>query len=357
MVAIISHRLRKLRSLRRRANQKLYLSGKTQQYLLREVSATLFYLTLIIILHTAAMMAFEALSFRDSLWLTLVSITTVGYGDFSVQSDLGRLATALLIFLGGIFVLGKIAGDFLDFRSNQREAKKAGHWSYNRMKNHIVIIGSKNDSETHLLRLITEFQRNQETSDQEIVLITNSFGTDFPYALQQHGVKFVNGRGSDPTYLNQAGVSNADTVILLAWDENDKSSDGHAYDIVNRIREMGSTASLVVECVDNDNRSRLEMSGASLVLRPIRAYPEMIIGGLLNPGTIPILENLFTAADESIVVEEGTIKGTWAEIVTASVSADKGVPIAYRSRETGETITSPTGSTDVDANALFILRG
>ncbi|MBL4741228.1 MAG: potassium channel protein [Sneathiella sp.] len=324
---------------------------------MREVLTTLFYLTLIIVLHTAAMMAFEALSFRDSLWLTLVSITTVGYGDFSAQSDLGRWATTLLIFLGGIFVLGKIAGDFLDFRSNQREAKKAGHWSYNRMKNHIVIIGSKNDSETHLLRLITEFQRNPETSDQEIILITSSFGTDFPFSFQQHGVKFVNGRGSDPTFLKQAGVSNAEIVILLAWDENDSSSDGHAYDIVSRIREMGSTASLVVECVDNNNRSRLESSGASLVLRPIRAYPEMIIGGLLNPGTIPILENLFTATGESIVVEEGATKGTWMEIVTATVSEDKGVPIAYRSRETGATITSPAGSSAVDADALFILRG
>ncbi|MEH6404770.1 MAG: potassium channel family protein [Sneathiella sp.] len=357
MVPIISYRLRKLRILRLRASQRLYLTGKTQQYLMQEVLATLFYLTLIIILHTAAMMAFEALSFRDSLWLTLVSITTVGYGDFSAQSDLGRLATVLLIFLGGIFVLGKIAGDFLDFRSNQRDAKKAGHWSYNRMKNHIVIIGSKNDSETHLLRLITECQRNPETSDQEIVLITNSFGTNFPYALQQHGVKFVNGRGSDPTFLRQAGVGNAGIIILLAWDENDKSSDGHAYDIANRIREMGSTASLVVECVDNSNRPRLKTSGASLVLRPIRAYPEMVIGGLLNPGTIPILENLFTASGESIVVEEGITKGTWTEIVTASVSADKGVPIAYRSRETGSTITSPRGSSEVDADALFILRG
>lgn len=357
MVPIISYRLRKLRSLRRKASQKLYLSRQTQQYLEQEALASVFYLALIIVLHTAAMMAFEALSFRDSLWVTIVSITTVGYGDFSAQSDMGRWATTLFIFLGGIFVLGKIAGDFIDFRSNRRETKKAGHWSYNRMKNHIAIIGSKIDSEAHLLRLITECERNPQTSGQEIVLITDSFGKDLPYALQQRGVKFVNGRGSDPTFLKQAGISNADIIILLAWDENDNSSDGHAYDVVNRIREMKSSANLVVECVDNDNRSRLETSGASLVLRPIRAYPEMIIGGLLNPGTIPILENLFTAADESIVMEESPIKGTWAEIVIASVSADKGVPIAYRSRDTGSTITAPLGSSEVDADALFILRG
>jgi len=342
--------------MRRRAQQKLHLSQQTQQYLMQEALAALFYLSLIIIVHTYAMVIFESLSLRDSLWLTIVSITTVGYGDFSAQTDAGRFSTTLLIFLGGIFVLGKIAGDFIDFRANRREGKQTGHWSYSRMKNHIVIIGSKSDSEQHLLRLVSECERNQETSGQEIVLVTDSFGTALPYSLQQQHIKFVNGRGSDPVFLEQAGVSNADIIILLAWDESDNFSDGHAFDVINRIREMGSTAKIVAECVDIKNRKRLESSGASLTIRPVRAYPEMIIGGLLNPGSIAILENLFTASGESIFIEEKQHTGSWAEIVFNSVSKDMGVPIAYRSAETGETVTSPAGSAQINADAIFVLR-
>lgn len=347
---------RRLRSIHRKAQQNLYLSRQTQEYLTQEAFTALCYIFVIIVLHTYAMMLFEGLSFRDAIWLTTTSITTVGYGDLSAKTDAGRLSTTLLVFFGGIFVLGKIAGDFIDFRQNRRIAKKSGHWSYNRMQKHIVIIGSKVDSETHIQRLIAEFERNQETSGQEIVLITESFGSTLPHSLQQQSIKFVNGRGSDPTFLKQAGVANAGIIILLAWDENEKPSDGHAFDIINRIREMGSTAKIVAECVDNDNRTRLENSGADLVLRPIRAYPEMIVGGLLNPGSIGILENLFTTSGESIVIEEARSKGTWTDIVTKCVAADKGVPIAYRSKDTGLTITSPLGSTDVNADALFILR-
>ncbi|MEH6476276.1 MAG: ion channel [Sneathiella sp.] len=353
MVPIFS---RKLRSLRRQAHQSLYLSRQTQDYLTQEALTALFYLTVIICLHTYAMVVFEGLSIKDATWLTTTSITTVGYGDISAKTDAGRLSTTILIFFGGIFVLGKIAGDFIDFRSSRRSAKKSGHWSYSRMKNHIVIIGSKTDSEIHIQRLVAEFERNHETAGQEIVLVTSSFGSDLPYSLQQQNIKFVNGRGSDPTFLKQAGVTNADIIIILAWDENQNSSDGHAFDIINRLREMGSDAKIVAECVDNGNRSRLTASGASMVLRPIRGYPEMIVGGLLNRGSIGILENLFTASGESIVVDEKQHTGSWAEIVTSSVSADKGVPIAYRSAETGETVTSPAGSAQINADAIFVLR-
>ena len=353
MVPIFS---RRLRSIRRKAHQKLYLSRQTQDYLTQEALTALFYLTVIISVHTYAMVVFEGLSIKDAAWLTTTSITTVGYGDISAKTDAGRLSTTILIFFGGIFVLGKIAGDFIDFRSSRRTARKSGHWSYNRMKNHIVIIGSKADSEIHIQRLVAEFERNSETAGQDVVLVTESFGSGLPYSLHQQNIKFVNGHGSDPTFLKQAGVTNADIIIILAWDENKKSSDGHAFDVINRIREMGSEAKIVAECVENSNRPRLTSSGATLVLRPIRAYPEMIVGGLLNTGSLAILENLFTASGESIFIEEKQHTGSWAEIVSTCVSADKGVPIAYRSAETGDTVTSPAGSSQINADAIFVLR-
>ncbi|MCG8491963.1 MAG: potassium channel family protein [Sneathiellales bacterium] len=347
---------RKLRSIQRKTQQKLYLSRRTQDYLAREALTALFYFSLIIGLHTYAMMIFEGLSFRDATWLTTTSITTVGYGDLSAKTDAGRLSTTILIFFGGIFVLGKIAGDFFEFRQNRASAKRAGHWSFNRMQHHIVIIGSKIDSETHIQRLAAEFERNAETQGQEIVLITNSFGDTLPQPLQKMGLRYVHGRGSDPAALQQAGVANANIIILLAWDENDKISDGSAFDIISRIREAKSSAKIVAECVDNENRRRLTNAGANLVLRPIRAYPEMIVGGIFNPGSISILENLFTASGESIIMKETRAEGTWTDIVTSCIQKDEGLPIAYRSKETGSTITAPRGSTQIHADALFLLQ-
>ncbi|MBL4615216.1 MAG: NAD-binding protein [Magnetovibrio sp.] len=316
-----------------------------------------FYIALIIATHTLAMMQFEGFGFGDSVWLTLTSITTVGYGDLSATTVWGRLSTVLVLYIGGIFVVGNMAGDFFDYRSNRREAMKNGNWSWTQMKDHIVIIGSKADSEQHLARLMSECKSAEATAGREIVLISECFDHGLPTLLQGFDIKYVKGCGSSPGALQQASVKNAEIVIVLALNEEDSSSDGNAFDVVCRIREINCSAKVVAECVDDDNRQRLEKAGATLVLRPVRAYPEMIIGGLLHPGSTVILENLFTAQGERIVRLDEALTGLWADIVSKYVQMNAGTPIAYRDTDTGKIITAPPGNTTISADALFLLGG
>jgi len=133
-----------------------HVTRQTEQRAARAVFWTSFYILVIVVAHSLAMMQLEGFSAGDSLWLTLTTITTVGYGDISATTGLGRFLTVLIVYFGGIFVLGKIAGDFFDYRSLRREAMKNGNWSWRKMKDHIIIIGSKVDSTQHLLRLISE---------------------------------------------------------------------------------------------------------------------------------------------------------------------------------------------------------
>ncbi len=345
------------RRKRRLKKKPPHIIGQTERNVRRSGAKAVFYVALIIASHTLAMMYFEGFTLGNSIWLTLTSITTVGYGDLSATTGMGRLSTVLILYIGGIFVVGKMAGDFFDYRSLRRRAMRNGNWSWNKMKDHIVIIGSKVDSEQHLARLMSECERIEATEGREIALISESYGDGLPNVLQGFDVKYVKGRGSVPATLEQAAVQNAEIVIILAWKEEDQSSDGHAFDVICRVREMNANAKIVAECVNDDNRSRLEKAGATLVLRPVRAYPEMMIGGLLNPGSTVILENLFTAEGERIVRSECALKGLWADIVSKYVRMNTGTPIAYRDAESGKIITAPPGDTNISADALFLLGG
>ena len=148
------------------------------------------------------MVLFEGFTVGDSLWLTLTSITTVGYGDISAATGLGRLSTVLILYSGGIFVFAKIAGDFIDYRSLRREAIKKGDWRLRKLNDHIVISGSKHDSTQHLVRLISECRREPETATREIVLISDKSSKDqsdgLPSVLQQFDIKYVKGQGNVP---------------------------------------------------------------------------------------------------------------------------------------------------------------
>ena len=133
-----------------RLKQKVpHATRETEKRAARAVFWAFFYILVIVVVHSLAMMQLEGFSVEDSLWLTLTTITTVGYGDISATTGLGRVLTVLIVYLGGIFVLAKMAGDFFDYRSLRREAMKNGNWSWRKMKDHIIIIGSKVDSTQH----------------------------------------------------------------------------------------------------------------------------------------------------------------------------------------------------------------
>jgi voltage-gated potassium channel len=354
MVAIWARLWRRKRQKLRTDSAKFAkLQGDAQ----RAGAKALCYLALIIAVHTLAMVIFEEFSFGDSLWLTLTSITTVGYGDISASTAIGRLSTVIILYAGGIFLVGNMAGDFFDYRSLRRDAIRNGNWSWNKVKDHIIIIGSKNDSELHLSRLFAECEKIDSTQGQNIILISESFEDSLPSTLQDFDIKYIKGRGNSPDVLEKSGHKNAQIIVILAWDEEDEISDGYAFDIISRIRDKGGEAKIVAECVNDANRQRLEKAGASLVLRPVRAYPEIILGGLLNLGSTEILENLFTAEGERIVRTDVILDDSWANIVSEYVRKDLGTPVAYRDATTGKIITSPPGSTIISANALFALGG
>ena len=340
--------------LKRRAP---HATRQTEQRAARAVFWTFFYILVIVVAHSLAMMQLEGFSVGDSLWLTLTTITTVGYGDISATTGLGRFLTVLIVYFGGIFVLGKIAGDFFDYRSLRREAMKNGNWSWRKMKDHIIIIGSKVDSTQHLLRLISECKREQATAARKIVLISESYENGLPAILQGFDIRYVKGHGNLPGVLEQAAVGKAAIAIILAWKEDEQFSDGLAFDIISRIRDTNSETEIIAECVDDNNRQRLKTAGATLVLRPVRAYPEMIIGGLLNPGSTAILENLFTAEGERIATEVSDQRGLWADIVSEHLRTNSGTPIAYRDADTGKIVTAPPGDANITADAIFLLGG
>lgn len=313
-------------------------------------------IAVIVALHTAAMVAFEGLSPGDALWLTLTSITTVGYGDLSAGSPMGRLATVILIYIGGIFVLGKVAGDFFDYRSLRREMMTQGKWDWSGPRDHIVLIGGADDNAHHLSRLIGEFERHEPTADREIVLVSESYPDGLPIVFDSMDIKHTHGPATDPGVLKRAGIASAGIVMVLSESDEDVRSDSRTFDLVHRIREETTEATLVAECVEDTNRQRLLDAGATLVTRPIRAYPEMLVGAMLQPGVNEILENLFTATGETIRAEEASIDGIWSDIVSDQVTRDRGIPIAYRDRETGNVVTAPPARAKIKARTLYLLR-
>ena len=307
------------------------------------------------LLHIVAIMAFEGLSLRQAVWLTATTLVTVGYGDLAAKTALGQLSTIVLLYAAGIFLAAQAASAWFDYRGARKDAMTHGEWDWSRtLGGHVVVVAPGRTGELFLVRLVAELDQHEQTRGCEVVVVTDEFREGLSAALVAGDVKLVSGLAHDVEVLERAGIACCAYVIVLATDPDATLSDSYSFDIVSRVRDVNKTCQMISQCVDDRNRPRLIAAGANTVMRPVRGYPEIIVTSLLHPGSMEILANLFSAADEHIALVRGAFSGTWSTLVGDMLARDAGLPIAARLAN-GSVLTAPLARQWIDAEGLYVL--
>jgi voltage-gated potassium channel len=327
----------------------------TDRNILRSVQKSMILLAVFAILHVLAMVRFEGMSLWDAFWLTMTTLTTVGYGDLTAETVPGRIATMLLIFLIGITLMTLLISDYVDFRIARRERIRSGHWDWN-MDNHILIINTpKYNRENYFTRMVSQLRESDEFKETPIMLLNEDFQDGLPDSLKSLGVVHVTGLASRPEDLVRANAERVQHIVVLARNEYSSDSDSYTFDVCHRLWELSLGHKTIVECVDDTNRQRLKELDVRAVIRPIRSYPELVVRSMVAPGSEVVIEDMFTHANDHTVRYPVWLEGErWADVVNAIIQSNIGTPLAYVTRD-GEVIMHPDGDDHVHAQSLLIL--
>lgn len=328
---------------------------QTDDNIRRAVVRTALILLSFVSLHVCAMVWLEGMPVWSAVWLTLTTITTVGYGDSSAATPAGQLATIILMYVCGITLMTFLISDYVDYRIARRERIRTGYWDWN-MADHILIINSpKYNREAYFLRLISQIRESGEYPETPIMLLNPEFAEGLPDSLRQLGVVHVTGLASRPDDLKRAGAEHARHIVVLARDEYSTDSDSYSFDIAHRLYSLHISHKVMIECVDDANRERLRELDIPVILRPIRSYPEIIVRAMVAPGAERIIDDMFTHAHDHTVRFPVWLEGErWADVVNAVVQANVGTPLAYVTKD-GQVVTHPDGDHPVYAQSLIML--
>ena len=151
----------------------------------------------------------------DAFWYTLVTITTVGYGDITPDSVPGRIA-AMVLLIAGVALFGALSGKFASFLFDRQQKRDKGLLNMAKMKNHFLICGWKPNFERILAGILNA---NPEVPNEKIVIL-NSAGQGEIDRIKSDsrfkGINYLHGDFTDEDTLLKAQIKTAERALILA---------------------------------------------------------------------------------------------------------------------------------------------
>ena len=263
------------------------------------------------------------LVWSDALWYSIVTLTTVGYGDFFPKTAGGRFLVGVPLMLIGIgllgFILSVVASALITAKSKELKGM-----SQVQLSRHVVLINFPGLPK--LLRLLDELAHDPTIGHDTPLLLIDRDLPELPPELLARGVRYVRGDPTRDDTLQRAAIKNASHAIVLS---SRGCADAAAADALNvtitlAIEARTSHVNTVVECQDPDTEELLRKAGCDRVVCSARFEALYVSQELLNPGMQDIVADLLsTAHGQQFYVTPITFSGavTFAQLSAVCVQS------------------------------------
>jgi voltage-gated potassium channel len=220
----------------------------------------------------------------DAFYYTLVTASTVGYGDISAVSQIGKLFS-MSVLVVGVASFGLAAGTLLGPAIEARFAAALGTMTdseLNMLEDHIVVLGYGDLTEPILEEL-------QELDTQFVVVSPDA---DRTAALRERDITAITANPSDEEPLHSVGVERASGVVVAT---NDDAQDALA---ILTARELNPKVHIVAAATARENVNKLRRAGADTVISPAVIGGHLIVQSALGREGMESIADKLTDDDQ-----------------------------------------------------------
>jgi voltage-gated potassium channel len=296
-----------------------------------------------------------AWSLGDCAYMTVISLTTVGYGEtLSGLNEIpnARLFTALLLVSGAgialyfvsVLTTFLVEGEFLQIRRGKRMRKMIS-----KMKDHIIVCGVGGTGRHVLEELVA-------ARWDFVAIDTDAERLERCQEEYDHNLATINDDATDDKVLLQAGIERAHGIVASLPDDM-----GNLYVVVTA-RGFNPKLRIVAKAMDANAVRKLTMAGANSVVSVNTIGGLRMASEMIRPAVVSFLDKMMRDKDRSLRFEEVAIPaGSDLEsrrLVESGLREERNVLIvAARDSQTGDYTYSPDGNFELQAGMTLILLG
>lgn len=303
---------------------------------------------LILVFGTVGYRLIEEWSFLDCLYMTVITLTTVGFGEIHPLTPHGRIFTLVLI-LFGMGVVGYtfvsaarfvVEGEILSVITRRRHMK-----AVERIRDHFIVCGFG-----RMGSFITE-----QLHERGIPFVVVEIKPETQEKVIQLGYLMVPGDATDEVILDAAGIQTARGLVAVL------DTDAENLYTVLTARELRPDLEVVARASDDAAQKKLMRAGATRVISPYKIGGMRMVMGMLKPAVTSFLEVVADHKDMSIEIEEIPVGEhspyTGKPLVETDIRRDLDLIVIAVEKRDGEMVFNPGPQTVVDAHDTLIIMG
>ena len=234
-------------------------------------------------------------SLIDCLYMTLTTITTIGFGEIVDLSGkpLGRVFTMLLALSGiGIitYTLSNLTAFIVEGSLNEAFLRRKMEKTIRKLSDHFIVCGI--DGVGHyIINELYETKRSHvivDTSRQNIEKFLHDYHEDF----------FIVGDATDNDTLLEAGVMKAKGVFAVTGDDNNNLV------ISITAKQLNPSVKVIACCYDLKNMDKIKKAGADAVISPTFIGGLRMASEMIRPAVVSFLDIMLRDKKKNLRIEE-----------------------------------------------------
>lgn len=309
-------------------------------------------LFLLVFILTIGVFGFRVISdytWIDSLYMTVITITTVGFGEVQPLDANAKIFTIFLIF-SSVVILGyaiTVITEYILSKNNvEEQIQKKMQKEIDDLSNHIIICGYGRNGKQAAKKLLA-YEKSFVIIEKNKEIIDKFQSERFPFVL---------GNANEDEILIQAGIERANTLIAALPNDADNLF------VVLSARQIKTDLVIISRASQETSYKKLKLAGANNVILPDRIGGDHMASLVVVPDLIEFINNLSIVGKSNINIEEIPIEklynaSTIKTIKDLDLRRKTGCTVIGYKDDHGEYIVNPEAGQNLVPNSKIIVLG
>jgi voltage-gated potassium channel len=296
----------------------------------------------------AGYMTISGMDFSDALWMTVITLTTVGYREVTELDSAGRLFTIALLFggLGVVFYSATlVARDLIEGGIQRSFGRRRVERQITHLKDHFIVCGFG-----RMGRIVCK-----ELAVKPAPFVVVEREAEALRHAEQMQYLCIEGDATEDTVLQHAGIKNARGLVAAL-----PTDSANVY-VVLTARELKPELLIVARAEDERSERKLLHAGATRVVSPYVIGGHRMAHTLLRPAVLDVIDLATHYSSIELQIEEVAVaRGGFGEglsLKDSGIQESLGIIVIAIKKPNGDMVFNPTPDARLEAGDRLVLMG